>query len=62
MESENHGYMGTYLNVESQMDETLVRVVIDEADGRITVYEDDDTIVFCKEYYSPTRGTITNGQ
>lgn len=40
-----------YLNVETQMNETLVRVVIDEEEGRVTVYEDDDTIVFSRDYH-----------
>ena len=41
-----------YLNVESQMGETLVRVVVDQEDGRVTVYEDDDTILFTKDYHN----------
>jgi hypothetical protein len=52
MESENHGYMGKYLNVEMQAGETLVRVVIDEEDGekRVTIYEDDNVVIFEKTY------------
>jgi hypothetical protein len=51
MESEQADVSGLdYLNVESQMGETLVRVVVDQEERRITVYEDDDTIVWSKEY------------
>lgn len=48
MESEQHGYMGTYLNVESQMGDVFIRVVIDESDGSIVVYQDDNQILFQK--------------
>lgn len=49
MESEQHGYMGTYLNVESQMGDVFIRVVIDESDGSIVVYQDDNQILFTKK-------------
>ena len=40
-----------YLNVEAQLGETLVRVVIDQEEGRLTVYEDDNTILLTKDYH-----------
>lgn len=46
-----------YLNVEAQMGETLVRVVIDQEENRITIWEDDSRFVFGKDY--PQTKTIT---
>ena len=37
-----------YLNVEAQMGDVFIRVVIDESDGSIVVYQDDNQILFQK--------------
>lgn len=51
MESEQADVLGLdYLNVEAQMGETLVRVVVDQDEQRVTVFEDDNTIIWSKTY------------
>lgn len=51
MESEQADILDLdYLNVEAQMNETLVRVVIDQEEQRVTIFEDDNTIVWSKTY------------
>lgn len=50
-----------YLNVEAQMGETLVRVVIDQEENRITIWEDDSRIAW-ESNYSETITEPSNGQ
>lgn len=51
MESEQADVLGLdYLNVDAQMGETLVRVVVDQDEQRVTVFEDDNTIIWSKTY------------